>query len=82
MLGFEGIVMKSPDDVVTGWERALAARKPVVVDACTDPEVPPLPPHITFEQARKYWTAMLRGDPHRWRAIKQSVKDLWGSVSP
>jgi pyruvate dehydrogenase (quinone) len=81
MLGFEGILMKSPDDVVPGWERALAATRPVVVEAYTDPEVPPLPPHITFEQARKYWAAMLRGDPHRWRAIKQSVKDLWGGIS-
>lgn len=79
-LGFEGIVMKSPDDVISGWERALTARRPVLVEAYTDPEVPPLPPHITFEQARNYAESLLKGDPHRWRAIKQSVKDLWGGI--
>ena len=35
----------------TAWDEALAADRPVVLEAIVDPEVPPLPPHITFEQA-------------------------------
>ncbi len=80
MLGLEAITMSSPDDVEAGWERALAADRPVVVEAIVDPEVPPLPPHIKPEFAKKYMTSMLRGDPHRWRMAKQSVKDMWAGL--
>ena len=80
MLGLEAITMSAPDDVEAGWERALAADRPVVVEAIVDPEVPPLPPHIKPEFAKKYMTSMLRGDPHRWRMAKQSVKDMWAGL--
>ena len=43
-------------------------------EAITDPEVPPLPPHIRFEQAKKMAGALAAGDPHRSRIVKQSVK--------
>jgi pyruvate dehydrogenase (quinone) len=56
---------------------AMAARRPVVVEAFTDPEVPPLPPHIEVRQARKRMEVLLKGDPRRWRVIKQSAKGLW-----
>ncbi len=76
LLGLKGVVMKSVEEIEPGWEEALSADRPVVVEAFTDPEVPPLPPHISFEQATKYWQAIVRGDPHRWRAFKQSIKDM------
>lgn len=81
MLGLDGVEMHEPEDIVPGWEQALAASRPVVIEARTDPEVPPLPPHITFEQAQKYLQAILKGDPNRWQAIKQSVKDMWSSIT-
>jgi pyruvate dehydrogenase (quinone) len=80
MLGLEGITMASPEEVVPGWERALAADRPVVVEAIVDPEVPPLPPHIKPEFAKKYMSSLLRGDPQRWRMAKQSAKDLWAGL--
>ena len=82
MLGLEAVEMRAPEDVVPGWERAFAANRPVIVDAHTDPQVPPLPPHISFKQARKMMESILRGDPDRWRVIKQSVKQLWAGVKP
>lgn len=75
-LGLRGIVMTGPDDVVPGWEQALAADRPVIVDAWTDPEVPPLPPHITVQQARNYAISMVKGDPSTWRMLKQTTKDM------
>ena len=45
-----------------GWDEALAADRPVVLEAVTDPDVPPLPPHITFEQASHFAQAIVRGD--------------------
>ena len=78
MLGFEAVVMAKPADVGPGWDAAMAmsASRPVLVHAHVDPEVPPLPPHISFEQAQNFLSSMIKGDPHRWRMIKQSAKDL------
>jgi pyruvate dehydrogenase (quinone) len=74
MLGLRGIRVDDPDDVGGAWDQALAADRPVVVEAVTDPEVPPLPPHITIEQARALTSALRKGDPHAGRIVKQSFK--------
>jgi pyruvate dehydrogenase (quinone) len=74
MLGLEGIRVSTPDQVPAAWDRALAAERPVVVEAITDPEVPPLPPHITLEQAKAMSSALLAGDPSASRIVKQAFK--------
>jgi pyruvate dehydrogenase (quinone) len=73
VVGLKGIRVDRPEDVGPAWDEALAAPGPVVYEAITDPEVPPLPPHIRFEQAKKMAKA-LPGDPHRTRIAKQSLK--------
>jgi len=73
LLGFKGIRVDEPDRVGAVWDEALAADRPVLVEAVTDPEVPPLPPHITFEQARKYMSA-LKSDPSRGAMVRESLK--------
>lgn len=82
MIGLDGIRIESPDDLGEAWDRALAAGRPTVLDIRTDPNVPPLPPHITFEQARKFASSMIRGDPRRWGVIRQTVKQMAGTVLP
>ncbi|HEV2453641.1 MAG TPA: thiamine pyrophosphate-dependent enzyme, partial [Verrucomicrobiae bacterium] len=82
MLGLNGIRLNRPGDVATAWIDALKSDRPVVVDAHTDPEVPPLPPHITVKQARHFISAMLHGDPERGHAIRQSFKDGIESYLP
>ena len=72
-LGIKGIRVEHPGDVGPAWDEALAVQGPVVYEAITDPEVPPLPPHIKFEQAKKLAKA-LPGDPHASRIIKESLK--------
>ena len=52
MIGLEGIRVDDPGPVGAAWDEALLRRPAGRVDALTDPEVPPLPPHITFEQAK------------------------------
>jgi pyruvate dehydrogenase (quinone) len=73
LLGLKGIRVDRPEDVGAAWDEALATDGIVVYEAITDPEVPPLPPHIKFEQAKKLAKA-LPGDPSRGRIIKQSLK--------
>ncbi|MGI9049421.1 MAG: thiamine pyrophosphate-requiring protein [Rubrobacteraceae bacterium] len=74
LLGFKGIRVDKPDDVGPAWDEALAADRPVVYEAITDPEVPPLPPHIRLEQAEGITQAMLKGDPASVKIALQSVK--------
>src|SRR3989440_275588 len=72
LLGLKGIRVDSPEQVGPAWDEALNADRPVVYEAVTDPEVPPLPPHITIEQAKALSSALLSGDPNAGRIVKQS----------
>jgi pyruvate dehydrogenase (quinone) len=74
LLGLRGIRVSDPDQVGDAWDEALAADRPVVYEAMTDPEVPPLPPHIKMDQAISLNKALLRGDPNAARIVKQSFK--------
>jgi pyruvate dehydrogenase (quinone) len=74
LLGFDSAKVDGPDAVGPAWDRALSAERPFVYEAVTDPEVPPLPPHITLEQAEAMAHALLR-DPSRAQMIRQTVRD-------
>jgi len=76
MLGLTGIRVDKPDQVGPAWDQALNANRPVVLEAITDPEVPTLPPHISFEQAKKFTESMVKGDPHLGHMIKQTLKEV------
>jgi pyruvate dehydrogenase (quinone) len=80
MLGFKGIRVESPDDVAGAWDEALSSDRPVVYEAVTDPEIPPLPPHIRFEQAQSMAQALAQGDPHgiriAWNALRGKLEEF------
>jgi pyruvate dehydrogenase (quinone) len=82
MLGLKGIRVAAPDVVAAAWDEALSSDRPVVYEAVTDPEVPPLPPHITLEQAKALSSALLGGDPHAGRVVRQSVKQKMEEFLP
>jgi pyruvate dehydrogenase (quinone) len=73
-LGLEAITVKSPDELGPAWDRALSAGRPAVLDVHCDPEVPPIPPHATFEQAESMLAAVLKGDPEAFHLVSQGVK--------
>jgi pyruvate dehydrogenase (quinone) len=74
LLGLKGIRVDTPEAVGPAWDEALRSDRPVVYEAVTDPDVPPLPPHITIEQAKALSSAILGGDPHAGGIIRQSFK--------
>jgi pyruvate dehydrogenase (quinone) len=78
MLGLKGIRVDDPNQVGPAWDEALSADRPVVFEAVTDPEVPPLPPHITIEQAKALSSALLSGDPNAGQIIRQSFRQKVG----
>lgn len=73
-LGLQGIEVTTPDDVGPAWEKALTADRPTVLDVHTNPDIPPIPPHTTFEQALNTAKALAKGDESTWGIIKESVK--------
>jgi pyruvate dehydrogenase (quinone) len=62
LIGLKGIYVDKPSDLPGAWEEALAADSPVVLEVKTDPEIAPLPPHITFKEAKKFMFAMTKDD--------------------
>jgi pyruvate dehydrogenase (quinone) len=74
LLGLHGIRIDAPDQVGPAWDEALAAGRPCLLECVTDPEVPPLPPHIRFEQAKGMAKALLKRDPASGAMIRQSLK--------
>ncbi len=81
-LGLRGIVVDHPDTVGAVWDEALSATRPVVIDARTDPNVPPLPPHITFKQAKNFTSAIVKGDIDALGIIRASLKEEWDELVP
>ena len=81
-LGLQGIRVDKPEDVGRAIDEALSATRPAVIDVYTDPDVPTLPPHITFEEAKNFSTALLRMDPDEAGIIKESVKSLVEGIVP
>jgi len=73
-LGFEAIAVDKPDQLGEAWDRALSAGRPAVLDVRTDPNVPPIPPHATFEQMKDSAEAMLKGDEDRRSVVIEGAK--------
>jgi pyruvate dehydrogenase (quinone) len=74
LVGLRGIFCDNGDQMRAAWEEALSANMPVVLEVKTDPEIPPLPPHITREQAQKMTKAMLSGDPEFTGVMERSLR--------
>lgn len=76
MLGLKGVRVDDPEDIGDAWDEVLDASRPAVLEAITDPDVPPLPPHITLEQAKAFTFSIAKGDPDSAGIIKQSIKGM------
>jgi pyruvate dehydrogenase (quinone) len=82
MIGLRGIYVDNPDQLGTAWDEALAADRPVVLEVKTDPNVPPLPPHITLEQAKKFTSMLVKGEPDEGSVMMGAAKEVLASVLP
>jgi pyruvate dehydrogenase (quinone) len=82
LIGLKGIYVDTPEGVGPAWDEALAADRPVVINIKTDPEVPPLPPHITFDEAVKLSKTLRKGDPEEAGVIVGAARQLVGALLP
>jgi pyruvate dehydrogenase (quinone) len=82
LIGLKGIYVDRPDAMGPAWDEALASDLPVVLEVKTDPEVPPLPPHITFEEAKHLTESIVKGDPRQSGLIKETAKQFLATLVP
>ena len=82
LIGLRGLHVDAPERVASAWKEALESDRPVVLEVKTDPAVPPLPPHITLEQARKFTSMLVKGDPDEGNALIGAAKEVLASVLP
>lgn len=76
-LGLEGIFVDTPEALSAAWQQALQADRPVVLEVKTDPEVAPLPPHITFKQAKAFMASMVKGDRGAVQVLSDTASQLF-----
>jgi pyruvate dehydrogenase (quinone) len=75
-LGLKGVRVDRPGDLGPAWEEVLGTACPCVMEVITDPDVPPLPPHITLEDAAKFTSTLIKGDPNESGIIRQSAREM------
>jgi pyruvate dehydrogenase (quinone) len=81
LIGLRGIFVDNPDHVGRAWDEALTGDRPVVLEAYTDPNVPPLPPHITLAQARAF-AGSIYSDPERGSVLKDTAREMISTLMP
>jgi len=80
LIGLKGIYVDDPDDLAAAWDEALSADRPVVLEVKTDPEIAPLPPHISFKEAKQFMFAMTKDDDAR-HVIADTARQLFNAVT-
>jgi pyruvate dehydrogenase (quinone) len=80
MLGLKGIYVDRPEGLAKAWAAALAADRPTLIEVKTDPNVPPLPPHITLEEAKGFLSAIAKGDSGLLSTLGHAAQQLVGKL--
>jgi len=76
LIGLTGIKVTESSEIEGAWERAFAADRPVIIDAHTTPDEPPLPPHLTYEQAKALMESVLKDPAEGWRGALEGFREM------
>jgi pyruvate dehydrogenase (quinone) len=79
LINLKGIYCDNAEQISAAWKEALHADRPVIIEFKADPNVPPLPPHITLKDAKNFMT-MMRNEPELGSVLKNSAKELLANV--
>ncbi|MDF2698150.1 MAG: thiamine pyrophosphate-binding protein [Labilithrix sp.] len=78
LAGFRGIRVQHPSQINDAWDDALSSDHPVLIDAITDPNVVPLPPHVDLKQLEAFGTSLLRSEPEeRTGVLKETLRTVF-----
>lgn len=76
LCGLEGIRVSSVAEIGPAWERAFSAGRPTVIDALVSAELPPIPPHVEWKQAKAMMKALLGNDPDAVGVVREAAKQV------
>jgi pyruvate dehydrogenase (quinone) len=82
LVGLSGVRVDDPELIGPAWRQVLAEQRPAVLEAVVDPEIPPLPPHVTFENVKEMASAIVKGDPERAGVIRKSFAARLAELLP
>lgn len=82
ILGLKGVKVDDPEKLGAAWDEVLSADRPAILEVVVDPNVPTIPPHISFQEMVNFSKTMLKGDPNEAGVIKQTFKDLVDGILP
>jgi pyruvate dehydrogenase (quinone) len=82
LIGLRGLYVDDAEKLGGVWDEALASDRPVVLEVKSDPNVPPLPPHVTLAQAKAFASTLFEGDPDEGSVIVETAKQVLGAVLP
>jgi pyruvate dehydrogenase (quinone) len=80
LIGLKGIYVDDPDHLGAAWDEALSSQVPVVLEVKTDPDVAPLPPHISWEEAKKFIHTLQQGDPDERKVLADTARQVLASM--
>jgi pyruvate dehydrogenase (quinone) len=81
LIGLAGVRVDKPENLGAAWDQAFASRMPFVLDAVVDPDVPPLPPHISLEEAKAFGMSILKGGASDVGVVRQALGNLFPSLA-
>ncbi|BBU33525.1 thiamine pyrophosphate-requiring protein (plasmid) [Burkholderia sp. THE68] len=82
LIGLKGLYVDDAERMAAVWDEAFASDRPVVIEVKADPNVPPLPPHITLQQAKAFATTLMKGDPSQGNVIVDTARQVLSAVLP
>jgi len=74
LIGLRGYRVETPEEVVPALDAALAADRPVLIDAVVDANVPTLPPGTPRKQVANFFKMLMKGDADTSAIIRQTVR--------
>lgn len=78
--GGKGFTVDDPYKCAEVLDEALSISGPVVVEAVVNPYVPPMPPKVSLDQAKKFAESLAKGTPNRKEialtVVSRKVKEL------
>jgi pyruvate dehydrogenase (quinone) len=82
LIGLKGIYVDDAERMGAAWDEAFASDRPVVIEVKIDPDIAPLPPHITLAQAKAFASTLMKGDPNEGNVIVETAKQVLDAVLP
>ena len=74
LLGLRGLRVTAPDEMADAWDTALAADRPVLIEALVDPAIPLLPPGRSYEQVQAMYAGLAAEDGEQARRAEAHLR--------